>query len=121
MSYTYFDLDTARRILPWVKEKLEQLRQAEIKAEQALLAGKKEYIEIYSMEVDSVIRELTDKGILVRDVKMGLVDFPAVINDRPAYLCWKIDEEDILYWHYVEEGFRGRKRITKRENILSYQ
>jgi hypothetical protein len=50
---------------------------------------------------------------------MGLVDFPAVINDRPAYLCWKIDEEDIMYWHYAEEGFRGRKKITGKEEILS--
>ncbi|BCS92947.1 DUF2203 domain-containing protein [Metallosphaera javensis (ex Sakai et al. 2022)] len=121
MSYSYFDLKTARELLPWVKEKLKMLKTAEINAQDALINGKKEYIRLYSIEVESILKEITDKGIIVRDVDMGLVDFPAVINDRPAYLCWKADEEDIMYWHYVEEGFRGRKRISPRDQILSYQ
>lgn len=121
MEYKYFDLKTAKQILPWVKEKLNELREAHVNAERALLSGKKEFIELYSVKVDTVVRELTEKGIIIRDVSIGLVDFPAVINDRPAYLCWKMDENDIKYWHYVEEGFAGRKRLTGKENILSYQ
>ncbi|QKR00442.1 DUF2203 domain-containing protein [Metallosphaera tengchongensis] len=120
MSFEYFDLETARKLLPWVKTKMKELKSAQLNAEKALVSGKKEYIEIYSIEVDRILREITEKGIVVRDVNIGLVDFPAVINEKPAYLCWKEGEEDIMYWHYVEEGFRGRKRITGRENILSY-
>ena len=121
MEYKYFDLKTAKELLPWVREKLKELREAHLNAERALLSGKKEFIEHYSLKVDSVVRDITEKGIIIRDVSLGLVDFPAVINDRPAYLCWKADEDDIRYWHYVEEGFAGRKRLTGSENILSYQ
>ncbi|AEB95363.1 MAG: DUF2203 domain-containing protein [Metallosphaera sp.] len=121
MEFPYFDLKTAREILPWVKGKIMELRQAEINAQRALIDGKKEFIQSYTIKMDSILKELTEKGVIVRDIRMGLVDFPAVINDRPAYLCWKTDEDDIIYWHYTEEGFRGRKMITDKDVILSYQ
>ena len=41
-----------------------------------------------------------------------------IINDMPAFLCWKGGEEDILYWHYFDEGFSGRKKISGKERIL---
>ena len=119
MEYPYFDLKTARELLPWVKQKLTEIKKMKYKVEESLMRGNKEEILNYTIQVDRIIKEITKKGIIIRDVDMGLVDFPAVINNRPAYLCWKIDEEDIMYWHYAEEGFRGRKRITGKEEILS--
>ncbi|MEJ2307316.1 MAG: DUF2203 family protein, partial [candidate division WOR-3 bacterium] len=47
----------------------------------------------------------------IRDI--GLVDFPGLIEGREVYLCWKSDEEDIQFYHGVEEGFAGRKPIPK--------
>lgn len=87
--------------------------------EEALMKGDKEALIQYTIQIDRIVKEITQKGIIIRDPDMGLVDFPAVINNRPAYLCWKIDEKDIEFWHYAEEGFRGRKKINGKEDILA--
>jgi hypothetical protein len=42
---------------------------------------------------------------------MGLLDFPAMRFSEPVYLCWKIGEDEIIYWHGLSEGFRGRKLL----------
>ncbi|EZQ07007.1 MULTISPECIES: DUF2203 domain-containing protein [Acidianus] len=120
MSYSYFDLQTASSLLPWLKEKLMELKELKGDTERALVDGRKESLSVYVMHVDKIIREISEKGIIVRDPELGLVDFPAIINGRPAFLCWKFDEDEIMYWHYIEEGFVGRKRITGKEEILSY-
>ncbi|MGH9612412.1 MAG: DUF2203 domain-containing protein [Bryobacteraceae bacterium] len=61
------------------------------------------------------LRELAEKiqetGCLVKDLDIGLIDFPAIFRGREVYLCWKLGEPEILFWHPVEEGFRGRKPI----------
>jgi hypothetical protein len=52
-------------------------------------------------------------GCLVKDLDIGLVDFPTLFRGVEVYLCWKLGEEGIDYWHGVEEGFRGRKAIDQ--------
>jgi hypothetical protein len=120
MDYIYFDLNSARELLPWLKERLLKLKEIKYNTEEVLVNGDKKEIEKYILSVDKIVKEITKKGIIIRDPEIGLVDFPAIINDRPAYFCWKIDEDDIKYWHYAEEGYRGRKPITGKENILSF-
>jgi hypothetical protein len=58
-------------------------------------------------------------GVLIKDLDIGLIDFPAQYRGREVYLCWKLGEEGIGYWHDIEEGFRGRKPIDDefRENL----
>ncbi|MCI2415315.1 MAG: DUF2203 family protein [Candidatus Aramenus sp.] len=119
-EYIYFDLESARKLLPWLKSELQTLKQLRYSTEIVLVNGNKEELEKYAANIDKIVREITGKGIILRNPDIGLVDFPAVINGRPAYLCWKVDEDDIRYWHYVEEGFRGRKEITGKEDILSF-
>lgn len=116
----YFDLESANSILPWVKEKIKNIRELKFNTEKALLTGDKEALSSYIKQIDRIIRELAEKGIILRDPELGIVDFPAVINNRPAYLCWRDGEDKITYWHYAEEGYAGRKRITGREDILNY-
>jgi hypothetical protein len=50
-------------------------------------------------------------GAVVKDPDEGLVDFPARVDGREAYLCWKVGEDAIEYWHGVDEGFAGRKPL----------
>ncbi|WP_338604087.1 DUF2203 family protein [Sulfolobus tengchongensis] len=119
MEYPYFDLQTARELLPWLREQLIKLKKMKTEIEILLVNGDKYSLQYYASETKKIIDEIVSRGIILRDIDIGLVDFPAIINDKPAFLCWKLDERDILYWHYVNEGFRGRKRITGRENILS--
>jgi hypothetical protein len=49
----------------------------------------------------------------VKDLDIGLVDFPTTFNGVEVYLCWKLGEPGIEFWHGVEEGFRGRKPIDR--------
>jgi hypothetical protein len=50
-------------------------------------------------------------GALVKDPDEGLVDFPARRGDEDVYLCWRLGEDEIEYWHGVDEGFAGRKPL----------
>lgn len=57
--------------------------------------------------------EFKEIGCFYKDwnFAVGLVDFPAIIDGEEVYLCWKSDEEKILYYHGISDGFRGRKLI----------
>lgn len=61
--------------------------------------------------LDAILHRLQDMDIEVKDLTIGLVDFPALHEDRVIYLCWKYDEDSIQFWHEVEAGFSGRQRI----------
>jgi hypothetical protein len=50
-------------------------------------------------------------GALVKDPDEGLVDFPALRGDEYVYLCWRLGEDEIQYWHGIDEGFAGRKPL----------
>jgi hypothetical protein len=50
-------------------------------------------------------------GALVKDPDEGLVDFPALRGDEHVYFCWRLGEDEIEYWHGVDEGFAGRKPL----------
>jgi len=52
-------------------------------------------------------------GCLVKDLDVGLIDFPTLFRGKEVYLCWKLGEAGIRFWHGVDEGFRGRKRIDQ--------
>jgi len=57
----------------------------------------------------SLLRLLEDLGIQVRDLEMGLVDFPAERDGRAVWLCWQLADQRVAYWHGTDEGFTGRK------------
>jgi hypothetical protein len=50
-------------------------------------------------------------GCLLKDLDIGLIDFPTLLRGREVYLCWKLGETGIAFWHGVDEGFGGRKSI----------
>ena len=58
------------------------------------------------------IDELVELGVEPKDARDGLVDFPAMLDGKLVYLCWKIDEREVLYWHSLESGFAGRQPLT---------
>jgi hypothetical protein len=60
---------------------------------------------------DALIHEIQATGILIKDVNMGLLDFPALKDGREVYLCWQYGEGEIAFWHEVEAGFAGRQPI----------
>jgi hypothetical protein len=59
------------------------------------------------------LEKIEQMGVLVKDLDVGLVDFPTLYLGEEVYLCWRMDEDDIEHWHGVHEGFAGRKEIDK--------
>jgi hypothetical protein len=61
----------------------------------------------------AAIERVQEFGCLIKDLDIGLIDFPTLFRGVEVYLCWKLGEPSIAYWHSVEEGFRGRKTIDQ--------
>jgi hypothetical protein len=59
--------------------------------------------------LDRLVREIQATGAQLKDINTGLVDFLALRQGRPVYLCWRYGEEQIAYWHEIDGGFAGRK------------
>ena len=65
-------------------------------------------------EVKNSIERVQEFGCIVKDLDIGLIDFPTLLNGQEVYLCWKLGESGIQFWHGVHEGFRGRKAIDDK-------
>ena len=63
----------------------------------------------------AAVRQIDAWGITLRDISAGLVDFPALANGRPIWLCWRLGEADIAWWHELEAGVAGRKPLIDLE------
>lgn len=61
--------------------------------------------------LDALIHNIQDTGVIIKDINTGLLDFPAIKDEREVYLCWKHGEGDIAFWHEIEDGFAGRQPI----------
>ena len=61
----------------------------------------------------SAIEQVQAIGCVVKDLDIGLIDFPTEFRGEEVYLCWKLGEAEIEFWHGVDEGFRGRKAIDQ--------
>jgi len=61
----------------------------------------------------AAIERVQELGCVVKDLDTGLIDFPTTFRGEEVYMCWKLGEPAIAFWHSVEEGFRGRKAIDQ--------
>jgi hypothetical protein len=64
-------------------------------------------------QLRAAIEGVQGTGCLIKDLEIGLVDFPTLLRGVEVYLCWKLGEAGIEFWHGVDEGFRGRKPIDQ--------
>ncbi len=62
--------------------------------------------------INERVRRINEWGVLVKDFETGLVDFPSLRDDREIYLCWRLGEPHIAWWHTVEGGFAGRQPLA---------
>jgi hypothetical protein len=62
-------------------------------------------------EIVRLIHRIEALGCIMKDIDLGLVDFPSAREGDPVYLCWKAGEERITHWHGVDEGFATRRPI----------
>jgi hypothetical protein len=77
----------------------------------ATLAAAAAEVESAARELARVIDEIVAHGVQVKDIDEGLIDFPALSGGETVLLCWKLGEEDIRYWHTVDDGFAGRREL----------
>ena len=68
-------------------------------------------IDEEAAEVVRSVAELQELGLLVKDLDEGLVDFPALRDGEEVLLCWEVGEDEIAFWHGLDEGFAGRKPL----------
>lgn len=61
--------------------------------------------------LNDLARQIQSTGILLKDINLGLLDFPSLRDGREVYLCWRYGEELIEYWHDVDAGYAGRQRL----------
>jgi hypothetical protein len=69
--------------------------------------------EVAAVRLRRAVEQVQETGCQVKDLDIGLVDFPAMRHGEEVYLCWKVGETSIEYWHGVDEGFGGRKPIGR--------
>jgi hypothetical protein len=63
-------------------------------------------------QMQAAVTELVDWDVTLRDIETGLVDFPALASGRQIWLCWRLGEGSIEWWHELEDGFAGRERLA---------
>ena len=68
------------------------------------------------IRVEEIMTEIDRRGIQIKDVRRGLVDFPHVKDGREVFLCWVLGEESISYWHELSAGYAGRQRIGESQS-----
>jgi hypothetical protein len=78
------------------------------------LARRKAEREKAIQHVKDAVAEIDATGVQVKDLDIGLLDFPCVVDGRTVLLCWKLGEKGISHWHGPSEGFTGRKPIDER-------
>lgn len=75
------------------------------------LADAAEEVEREARALAKTIDEIDEHGAQVKDLDEGLIDFPALHDGETVLLCWKLDEDEIGYWHSVDDGFAGRRPL----------
>jgi hypothetical protein len=77
-------------------------------------------IRVLMEEIERIIGLLEEMGCMVRHIDEGIVDFPALRYGKQVYLCWRLGESEVSYWHDMEKGYAGRSRITVDEITNAY-
>ena len=127
----YFGIDEANELVADVRPVLEALRDerervAEVQAvlqrerenngsgEHAeQLAEREQEIRDIVRRMQAAVLQIDDWGITLREISTGLIDFPALATGRPIWLCWRLGEGDIEWWHETNVGFDGRQPLSE--------
>ena len=129
----YFTVPEAQTLLPRLRETLEALRRTRdeamlkktqiemlwkrLDAGEAVLGAvgeEQKRLDALAAKLSGIAQQLEEIGCILRDVDAGLVDFPArVRGGRTVFLCWRLGEPAIAFWHGTGEGFAGRKPLAE--------
>jgi hypothetical protein len=135
MAERYFNREEAEELLPLIEQSLREARESKDKVEAldrelsratteimvlggslppyGRLAANRSEREQVAGQLQEAINRILETGCLVKDLDEGLIDFPTLRDGEEVYLCWKLGEERVGYWHGIEEGFAGRKPLDE--------
>ena len=130
MTKHYYSLSEAEALLPEISQKMALLQQARqdialrhLKLAQWQDNNSTSESQVFQLEAEiefiilsarQQIESLHNLCIEIKDISQGIVDFLTVVDGVEGYLCWRQGERRILYWHGLDEGYAGRKRLMKR-------
>ena len=63
------------------------------------------------LQLNTQLRRIQEIGVQIKDFDRGLVDFPHLREGREVFLCWELDEDDITFWHDIDDGYAGREHL----------
>ena len=130
----YYGIDEANEALPEVDRILAALRAQRVELielrdrvvaltpedDEAPSAGVAERIRLVRLGMQGLIDQmqagvarLVELDVTLRDISTGLIDFPALVSGRPIWLCWRLGEGDVEYWHPHDEGFDSRRPLSE--------
>jgi hypothetical protein len=73
--------------------------------------GTQREVQRLTDELNKLIAKINDLGCEIKDIEQGLVDFPALREGREVYLCWRLGEAEVAFWHELDAGFSGRQPL----------
>ncbi len=123
----HFTLEEARASLPELRRifervhslytELQDLQSDYLKVQQVIRANghgpKDTGFQVRLVELQQLVKEITDAGIEIKDVARGLIDFPHMRDGEEVFLCWELVEDDINFWHSIEDGYPGRQPVDE--------
>jgi hypothetical protein len=128
---SYYELDAAndrvaelRPLLSRLRDDRDAVAAAQLRLQQLASTGdadradlerEREAIVAIVRRMEAAVRQIDAWGVTLRDIGTGLVDLPALANGRPIWLCWRLGEDDIAYWHELDAGIAGRKPLIELE------
>lgn len=127
----FFTVDEASALLPRLREVLPELQDKKLaldrlrheleEATQAAagnghlqaeeLSTKRREAQVLAERLNKLLAEVNELGCELKGLEEGLVDFPTQREGRTVYLCWRLGEEQIAYWHELDTGFAGRQPL----------
>lgn len=128
---TFYDIDRANARLGELRPGLEQLRadresvaaaQRDLEALRRSNGSRAHAEEVAAKEaaigeivrrMEATVARIDDWGITLRDIETGLVDFPALASGRQIWLCWRLGEPDVAWWHELTTGVAGRRPLIE--------
>lgn len=115
-------LDRVRPMIEGLREQraevarlTERLRAAELDegADPAVASVLRARIRAIVDQMEGAVGRLDDWGIVLRDIRSGLLDFPALVEGRRVWLCWRLGEDAVAWWHETTTGFEGRQPASE--------
>lgn len=129
-----FTIEQANRMLPLVRRIVEDIVQdyarwrEQVSVLEVVAAGRRgdsppdeaEKVEQdtqrLAADIERYVGELRELGVEFKGFDEGLVDFPAELDGRTVFLCWRLGEDAVEHWHEVDAGFAGRRKLTAPAN-----